>query len=183
MIHAGSSYAADTACDPQFMDAIDARGFAEAARENAQNENLIFKPDSVLEYSCFLDHAPNPVATATLLFRDTSLEDPTVKPTKKYLEKNFYHDYLNNRYADPGKEGSGFCEIMHKVFKANRCMNFYNKINYDTLYDLTWYTRNDPRQLPMGCEALPYNGTLNMAVDIAYNNRTPVWNSRPLSAR
>lgn len=188
VVHTGTSYA-DTACDPQFMDAIDARGFTEAARENAQNENLIFKPDSVLEYSCFKENAPITTATATLLFRSWSLEDPTTDPlfvgdktvyppSGGFIGQNFGHDYLNNRYADPGSESSGFCEIMHKIFKAARCMNFYNRIDTDTMHDLTWYTSNDPRREPTSCINLPYAG-INMAVDMAYNNRTPAWTQGP----
>lgn len=42
-----------TACDPEFMDAVQARGYMEAQRQIEQNGNLIFKQDSVLEYTCF----------------------------------------------------------------------------------------------------------------------------------
>ena len=40
-------------CDPQYMDALEARAWLEAEREISQNKNLIYKPDSVLEYTCF----------------------------------------------------------------------------------------------------------------------------------
>lgn len=42
-----------TACDPEYMDALEARAWLEMQRELLQNQNLIAKPDSVLEYSCF----------------------------------------------------------------------------------------------------------------------------------
>jgi hypothetical protein len=42
-----------SSCDPEFMDAIDARGYMEAQRQIEQNGNLILKEDSVLEYTCF----------------------------------------------------------------------------------------------------------------------------------
>jgi hypothetical protein len=48
------AYAAATApCDPQFMDAIEARGYIEAQRQIEQNNNYILQQDSVLEYTCF----------------------------------------------------------------------------------------------------------------------------------
>src|SRR5690349_5990742 len=42
-----------TPCDPEYMDALEARAYLEAQREVAQNQNFILKPDSVLEYTCF----------------------------------------------------------------------------------------------------------------------------------
>lgn len=45
--------AANTPCDPEYMEALESRAWLEAQREIAQNQNLIVKPDSVLEYSCF----------------------------------------------------------------------------------------------------------------------------------
>lgn len=40
-------------CDPKYMDSLESRAWLEAQREITQNQNLIFKPDSVLEYTCF----------------------------------------------------------------------------------------------------------------------------------
>ncbi|MBI4032030.1 MAG: hypothetical protein HY370_10175 [Proteobacteria bacterium] len=45
---------ADTACDPEYMDSLEAKAWLEAQREIAQNQNLILKPDSVFDYTCFL---------------------------------------------------------------------------------------------------------------------------------
>lgn len=42
-----------TPCDPEYMDALEARAYLEAQREVAQNQNYILKPDSILEYTCF----------------------------------------------------------------------------------------------------------------------------------
>ncbi len=42
-----------TPCDPEYMDALEARAYMEAQREVSQNQNYILKPDSVLEYTCF----------------------------------------------------------------------------------------------------------------------------------
>ena len=51
---------APQACDPGYWQSMKERAWLEAEREIMQNQNLIFKPDSVLEYSCFdkfLSHA------------------------------------------------------------------------------------------------------------------------------
>jgi hypothetical protein len=50
---ASASSAPTTPCDPQYMDALEARAYMEAQREVSQNQNYILKPDSVLEYTCF----------------------------------------------------------------------------------------------------------------------------------
>jgi hypothetical protein len=41
------------ACDADFMNQIYARAFLEAERENVMNKDVLRKPDSVLEYTCF----------------------------------------------------------------------------------------------------------------------------------
>lgn len=51
---------AEQPCDPKYWKSLEARAWLEAEREIIQNQNLIFKPDSVLEYTCFdrfVDHA------------------------------------------------------------------------------------------------------------------------------
>ncbi len=56
-VHAGPVHATSAApmspCDPLLMDAMEQRAWLEAQREIAQNQNIIVKPDSVLEYTCF----------------------------------------------------------------------------------------------------------------------------------
>lgn len=44
---------AATPCDPNYYSSLKARAWLEAQREVTQNQNLIYKPDSVLEYTCF----------------------------------------------------------------------------------------------------------------------------------
>ena len=176
-----SGYAADVACDPQFMDAIEARGFAEAARENAQNQNLIFKPDGVFEYSCFLNHAQEPLDAHGIAINMA----PTFKPIEQYTFANFGDIYMNTRYTDPNPAlpapPAGMCNAIAAVWEISRCINFYDREDLEGFFDLTHYTSNDPRTLPLSlgtCSALPYTG-VNMAIDIAYNNKTAVWTMPP----
>jgi hypothetical protein len=44
---------APTPCDPTYYESLENRAWLEAQREITQNQNLIFKPDSVLSYTCF----------------------------------------------------------------------------------------------------------------------------------
>jgi len=183
-VQAGTAQA-QQACDPQFMDAIEARGFAEASRENAQNQNLIYKPDGVFEYSCFRDHAPLPQRNADHLFREGSLTYVTTNPVEQYTYTNFGDIYLDSRYTEPDPAlpapPADMCNAIAAVWEASRCMNFYNREDLEGFFDLTHYTTNDPRQLPPAlgaCPVQPY-GNLNMALDIAYNYNRDVWTMPP----
>ncbi len=47
------SVIADTPCDNLYYETLSSRAWLEAQREITQNQNLILKPDSVFEYTCF----------------------------------------------------------------------------------------------------------------------------------
>ncbi len=116
-------HAADTPCDPQFMQAMSARAWLEAQREITQNQNLISKPDSVLEYSCFLGFLNRAAANfeigglnrqfsetdewTTAGFSETStdqaLNEVVGSALINYLEGNFPdpQHYLGGRIDDP----------------------------------------------------------------------------------
>ena len=182
-VQGGTAFA--QACDPQFMDAMEARGFVEAARENVQNQNLIYKPDGVFEYSCFRLHVPEVQKNVADLFRLNSLTTVTTDPIKKYTETNYGTEYLNTRVNEPAIEPADppadMCNALAVVWDIARCINFYNREDLEGLFDLTHYTTNDPRKLPASlpaCAARPFAG-LNMALDIAYNNKRSVWTMGP----
>jgi len=52
-IESNAQNIAEQPCDTQFWRQMSAKAWMEAQREIMQNENLIYKPDSVLEYTCF----------------------------------------------------------------------------------------------------------------------------------
>ena len=118
--------AQDSPCDPQYMDALEARAYMEAQREIAQNKNLIYKPDSVLEYTCFdffLNEAASNFATNRQFSEtdrwggyptgfdvdttDIALTQVVLLPLTDYLNNNFNStgvdvgEYLNNRAIIP----------------------------------------------------------------------------------
>lgn len=53
VLSASFVFAQDRVCDPEYFESLKARAWLEAQREITQNQNLIFKPDSVFEYTCF----------------------------------------------------------------------------------------------------------------------------------
>jgi hypothetical protein len=103
-----------TACDPEYMDALESRAWLEAQREITQNQNLISKPDSVLEYTCFnrflnqmshnfsdrlfseTDHW-GAVTGITKKSTDDTLENVVRTTMNAYLTRNFQHNFLGDR--------------------------------------------------------------------------------------
>ena len=111
-----SSGAPTTPCDPEYMDALEARAWLEAQREISQNQNLIVKPDSVLEYTCFNrflweigDDAINQFSETQRWGEIPGLESTTqdsalgrliLTGLVSYIEENFPHRFLGGRAAD-----------------------------------------------------------------------------------
>lgn len=104
---------AEKTCDPDYFESLKSRAWLEAQREIVQNQNLIVKPDSVLEYSCFdrqlsvlAYYARSPDGE---LFSGSSrwgnagtnmslaLGRLTGQALKAYDEQNFKYDYLGGR--------------------------------------------------------------------------------------
>jgi len=151
-----------TPCDPEVMDAINSRAYLEAQREIVQNENLIFKPDSVLEYTCFdkfLGNVAkgddnnfsekNPLGTPSSI-SDPALDQalaPVVSAFSTYISTNYGHKYLNTRtdkdYETSGASATGTsytCEQIRNVWMAAKCLNFGNVKDIDLFYDFPYYT-------------------------------------------
>ena len=118
------SQQADTPCDPDYFDSLKSRAWLEAQREITQNQNLIFKPDSVFEYTCFdlflneiADHAKDmfsetnrwgaiPGVSETSM--DDALQDLVGDALNQYIDQNFEigedgsYDLLGGRLNDEG---------------------------------------------------------------------------------
>jgi len=106
---------ADTPCDPKYYDSLEARAWLEAQREITQNQNLIFKADSVLEYTCFDKFANVLAQQAETMFSENSTRwGPVPGITNKNMDKaldglvgdalvsyigsNFSHPFLGGRW-------------------------------------------------------------------------------------
>lgn len=106
---------AEQPCDTNYWRQLTARAWLEAEREIMQNQNLIFKPDSVLAYVCFdkfLDVAAGPggkIFTHTKYFgkeivtrqmdegMNKALTAVVSKALSNYIQNNFGHKLLGGR--------------------------------------------------------------------------------------
>lgn len=182
--------AAQSACDPEYMDALEARAYTEAHREVAQNKNIIAKPDSVLELACFdrqLDTLASLAAADALFSENQSLWGPinipgslrllligaVSVPLSTYINANFAGDYVDNRTGidAPGDTYDGNvnaggiynCAEMGALWRAAVCIHFQNQIR-DEFYHLGWYAAGDPRT------GTPYQACSPPAGNIITNN-------------
>lgn len=112
--HTASAQFAPTPCDPNYYESLEARAWLEAQREITQNQNLIVKPDSVLEYTCFDGHLAELADHAEDMFSETDRWGGSVIPNRtrhmdralitlvsrafnQYDNANFNHGFLGGR--------------------------------------------------------------------------------------
>lgn len=167
------AFAQPATCDPEYWEAMKSKAWMEAQREITQNQNLIYKADSVLEYTCF-DRFLQSVATVIhnqrALFSETNhwstpapgnmtnaLNTLVANSLPNYIGSNFGHDYLGDRSNldyTIGTAGGGAatysCDQMAQVWQAAKCINFVDEASMDDFFYLSHYDGFDPRQLPSG---------------------------------
>ena len=166
--HAQGIFAED-ACDPKYYESLESRAWLEAQREITQNQNLIVKGDSVLEYSCFDKHmgvlASNAWSNAGANM-GSALSSLAGSAMDEYLDSNFNHAMLGGRsninYEFNGNVSGGSynCDMMKRVWEAAKCMHFIDTGNYDgklaSDYDgfftfAEYANMDDRRFLPSAC--------------------------------
>lgn len=182
-------------CDPEFMDALEARSWLLGQRRISMNQSLIYKPDSVLEYSCFdqfvgfLAYDPNTrrfsenypvyplwgeISAVGEESLDYALFEIVTKPLVAYLSCNFSHTFLGGRAVNAGGSPPAYgvydCIAMEHVWKTARCSNFNENAEIDDFYDFPWYATNDPRALPIDYPACqPETTKINAAMVEEYS--------------
>jgi hypothetical protein len=155
-----SQYAAaqDAACDPEYYKSLEARAWMEAQREIEQNQNLIVKPDSVLEYTCFdlfgaelADHAKDMLSETTRWgsivpagSMGTALSSLVGDAIVDYQSANFNHTSLGGRGIDKRKMvasisgGAYTCDQMDKIWQKDantaKCYNFQTISSQDGFF-------------------------------------------------
>ena len=185
VVASSASYAQSSPCDPEYMDALEARAWMEAQREIAQNQNLIFKPDSVLEYTCF-DRFLNRVASNSgytqsgRIFSETdrwgypvglsstttdnALQVVVLSSLNAYLGSNFPDGFADTRSsvsytANTSVSGGDYtCDMMGQIWHQVRCMEFMDENNSDSFRDFSWYAFTDPRQFRPPSFQCPVSG-------------------------
>lgn len=177
LLESGAGWAqvqpADDPCDPEYYGSLKARAWLEAEREIVQNQNLIFKPDSVLEYTCFdkyldelADHAIDMFSETTRWgtilpsdSMDNALDDLVGYPTYTFVQSNFSHDFLGGRMRgsnyvpDTVAGGTYSCNVMNRVWMHAKCMDFIDDPDTDGFFTFEEYANasQDKRQLPNAC--------------------------------
>lgn len=193
---AGTAYAqpvpAPSPCDDDYYSSLQARAWLEAQREITQNQNLIFKPDSVMEYTCF-DRFLDELAThATQMFSenltrwtpppsgisstsmDNALQQLVGAALTQYISGNFSHTFLGGRSGlnyTPSSIGTGSysCDMMDQVWEEAKCWNFIDNTAEDGFYTFTQYDADqDKRFLPTRCTDVgAWTGNINASTGTA----------------
>lgn len=169
-------------CNGAVLDAMKARAWMESQQEIEQNQTLVFKPDSVFEYTCFDqivgitgEHAA-PIFSETTYWgalhdsqhTDRALFAAVITPLRQWLQTNFGHTFLGGRMGVNGRPqmdyapvsngggGSYTCDRMREVWKYAKCWNFGSDPKDQVYLSFDQIGPfGDPRLLPNPCAAAP----------------------------
>jgi hypothetical protein len=136
---------ATSPCDPTYYESLKSRAWLEAQREVTTNEIAIFKPDSVLQYTCFDRFLNELAANSPSMFTGTTrwgsgmagdmtkaLQDLVGTALKSYLTSNFSPAMRGGRSTNvsyaPGQisPGTYSCDIMGRVWQEAKCLGTEN---------------------------------------------------------
>ena len=172
---------AESACDPEYYKSLESRAWLEAQREVTQNQNLIFKPDSVLEYTCFDQYLTVLASNAKNMFSESqsgwgkpvgktgsmknALQNTVGDTVKAYIKSNFEdpetYPLLGGRAKGVDYKvknvktgGSYNCDMMNKIWAVAKCMDFAAE-KHDGFFTFANYMdSDDKRVLPTQCDAI-----------------------------
>lgn len=152
--HAAAPDIAPQPCDARYWEQMSSRAWMEAQREIMQNQNLIFKPDSVLEYVCFdqfaniAAHQGGQIFTHTTYFgnmiiprgsneaMEVAIMNVVTNALNQYVNRSFGHDFLGGRathmsiqdkdsqFRPPTQPVGYTCDVMKNVWNAAKCSNY-----------------------------------------------------------
>lgn len=193
----------DPSCSGSYMNTLKARAWLEGQREITQNQNLIYKPDSVLEYSCFNYHLKKVPEEIAKLFSEEneffswpfpSMERAVIvaveEPLLAYNFLNFGHTYLGGRLdppAAPGAVGGIMCSAMDYVWTQAKCVNFISNadgdgnpnttVDKDGFYTFQEYAdEEDRRFLPEQCaDVSRWEANIRFAFENSAAGGNPDW--------
>lgn len=129
---------ASQTCDTQVWQTMEARARIETEREIMQNQNLIFKPDSILSYMCFDKMAGHAASSVGVLFThttywegkeiipwgpkygmDEAINKVVIDSLKKYQLANFPHAYMGGRGPEYMGQGNANPPPAQNVSKSS----------------------------------------------------------------
>ncbi len=136
----------ETACDGNFMNQIYSRAFLEASREVIMSEQIIHKPDSVLEYTCFdkrlevvAEHAGE-IFTENQSWHEKEIcmstgDDTTNDPSSCPDGSGENVSSPSSITINDGGSTSFDDQVDHSVFEKDRLDNTLERFLFDTLQD------------------------------------------------
>ncbi len=202
-----TSVIADSPCDNAYYESLTARAWLEAQREITQNQNIILKPDSVLEYTCFdqlvwelADHADemlsetnyygSPLGATSM---DNVLNQLVLSSIGSFVQGN-YGSYVGSLGGHPAGTAikhnvqmnlSGFtgssaysCDIMKRVWHAAKCINFITDPQYDGFHTFSEYATSPLDKRHLPAVCAPLMG--NWASNLASALATGTWTNDPV---
>ena len=137
---------AEQPCDTKFWNQMSSRAWLEAEREIMQNQNLIFKPDSVLDYTCFnkfVDVANDPGGNI-------------------FVHTDYFQKKPIARGYDPGSMDKALTHVVSASIKAYQAGNYNHTFLGDRAKDMNISTKRHP-EVPSTVGKGPYACT-HMAV-------------------
>lgn len=138
---------------------MESRAWLEAQREITQNQNLIFKPDSVLSYTCFHRYLYELADHADEMFSETTRwgsnvlgggQDQHMNNALEGLVVNALQTYIQSNFISPGDQrllggrsstvsptipanipnGLSYdCDVMQTIWMEAKCYNFMEEPN------------------------------------------------------
>jgi hypothetical protein len=170
-------------CDPLYMQALKGRGYIEGGRESARNKSLIYKEDSVLEYSCIFSYVTNLDQETPIPFAAGALDHIVTTPAFNFLSNSFGHYYLGDRFyigntVDQDTpylpSGDYFCDALARVWEIARCIDVNQYTTADNFFDFSWYEANDPRIYPTDYQKCTY-AVKGVDLQSAFRNVQSQW--------
>jgi hypothetical protein len=172
-------------CDPEYYSSLKSRAWMEAQREITSNQNMIYKPDSVLSYTCFDQFMAEVGRDAKTMFSEntrwgtilpagsmtTALESLIGSALNSYILLNFNHSTRGGRSTgvtySPARKLPYSCDIMMRVWLESKCQDFIASAE-DGFFTFQQYAEDyfngDHRFLPQRCGSIAGRwGTENAA--------------------
>ncbi len=153
----------DSACDTSFMNALKDKAWMEAQREMMHNQQMVWKPDSVLALGCYKHWIDGLKGTISFSNDNGSGLNSLGSDASSYLSSAFNHTLA-------GGNGSGSnssnCGNIATLWQYSRCKNL-NLTQIQTLKDVSG---SDPRVAPGGaCGSTGgWSGPAGNAVAVAW---------------
>lgn len=157
--------AAQIVCEQDVWSQMQQRARLQGQMDYATAEDLIYKPDSVLEYSCF-DRFITVLGANAPFYIDPQLLNVIVRYSmEEYLFVNFGHTYMGGRAptnTTPAPGGTDYvCTAMTAVWAMAKCLNAEN-VHPTTGQPIDiqlgladFITAVDIRPLPRVCDPAP----------------------------